>query len=226
MASPILVNPLENAIVASRGRVDEGVDFGMGGGYLSAISYGRVTYSNPAAPGWPGGWIGYEITGVAGLDGAIIYYSEGISGLAPVGTQLTPGEGVCFCTPGGSIEIGFGSTNPPNTWARQYGGGYDQVNSTRAGILFNQLLAELHAPTGYLTGHPTGARPPYDISGTASPVGGVLTTGQLLTLYNPSTIIRHAFYRFGEYGRHASFQAALIRALVEASHFTTTEGID
>lgn len=217
-------NPLANAYVAGRGRVDEGVDFSMNGGYLSAITYGTVIYSSASPPGWPGEYVAYQIDQGIELGGAVIYYAEGISQLPPVGFKLKPGDGVCYCDPGGSIEIGFGSTNPPNSWARQNSVPYDQVNSTGAGIAFNDLLAALGAPTGVVQGHQLGARPPYSIPGGSGVAPGALTIGQQLARYNPSTIIRHDFYVLGEHGRLAFAHANQIRRLLQQTSHCTMRG--
>jgi hypothetical protein len=214
-------NPLENAIIGSAGRVDEGVDYDMLGGYLSAITYGTVIYSSTTPSGWPGQYVAYRVDPGIGLGGAIIYYAEGISGIPPVGFKLEPGDGVCQCTPGASIEIGFGSSNPPNSWARQYSLGYDQVNSTGAGIAFNDLLGQLGARQGIVQGHQLGARPPYGLAGGGGVTSDELTQGQQVARYNPSTIIRHDFYVLGEHGRLAFTHAnAIRRLLADTSHCT------
>jgi hypothetical protein len=222
----ILFNPMEHAYVSSRGRVDEGVDFGMSGGYLSAIANCQVIYSTYSPSGWPGAYIAYRIIDAPGLVGAHIYYAEGVTSLVPQGTTLQGGEGVCKIVPGGSIEIGLAGTNLPNSWAKDHGDIYDQVNSTRAGVWFNELLGILHAPQGYVQGTPTGPWPGYNLHGISAPGSTVLSPGQLLTLYNPSSIIRHSFYRFGRYGRLASYHGHLIRLLAENTRYTTTKGIN
>jgi hypothetical protein len=48
--------------------------------------------------------------------------------------------------------------------------------------------------------------------------------GQLLKAYNPSTIIRHDFYRLGKFGHHAAGHALAIRQLVARTKFCTTKG--
>lgn len=173
-----LVNPLENAVITANGRVDEGVDFDVNGGYLRAIGPGVVTYSQLQASGWPGGQIQYQIKGVPGLDGAYIYYAEGVYNLQPVGTPLQAGDHLCNLYHGSSIEIGFGSNNPPDSYSRALGFFYDQHNSTRAGILFNELLKELGGPVGYTTGNPAGPMPPFSIAGFSASSGGPIMSSQ------------------------------------------------
>lgn len=218
------VNPLAHAFIASRGRVDEGVDFGMNGGYLSAITYGRVVFSTATPSGWPGEYIAYQIDPGIELGGAIIYYAEGVSSLLPVGFRLKPGDGVCDVVPGGSIEIGLAGDNHPNSWAKDHGQTYDQVNSTNAGVWFNQLLALLHAPTGIVQGTPSGPVPGWSLANLGGIETGALTPAQEVAATNPSTIIRHDFYQFGQYGRKASANANRVRALLENHSHTTTRG--
>lgn len=221
---PTYVNPLQHANITDNNRVDEGVDYGVDGGYLVAIGDYRVTYSSNAATGWPGGQVQYLLTEPGPLQGAYIYYAEGVTMWKNVGDVGRWGDGICalYSGAGHSIEIGFGSNNPPDSWVRDSGGGYDGANSPNGGIAFNNLLRALGAPTGIVQGTPTGPSPPWTLTGSgirpgpgtpAPPIN--VNTDQVVGQLDPSKEVRDIADQWSIHGsrtyNHANAIADLFR---------------
>lgn len=78
--------------------------------------------------------------------------------------------------------------------------------------------ATMNVVSGF--GTPIGGTSP----GGTTPATGGQSQGKLLTAYNPSTIIRHDFFRLGTYGRNCSNHALALRRLVEKVKFVDTKG--
>jgi hypothetical protein len=216
-------NPVAHAVLTAPKRVDEGVDYDVHGGWLSAVADGvMIGVSGTFDPSEPG-YALYRVTQPGTLHGLYIYYAEGITNPRPAGQVIYGGNYVCGLStaPGANIEIGFGSSDPPNSWARQYGAGYDQETSTGAGAAFNKLIGLLGGEQGIIQGTPYGGAPDIDWSqikpgaggGTGptgpAPVGPApkLPPVPPVKDYDASPIIRNAFWQFGVHGYRAQNNA-------------------
>lgn len=180
--STLYANPLQDARVTA-GRIDQGVDY-AGTGHLSAIAAGKI--ANYVIGGWgsSGNVLQYEITQKGPLEGVLIYYNEGIVSKRQPGDTFKAGEWVAELAQVGSlsIEIGFASGQPSlETWARVYGGGYNEGDLTRAGIAMNNLIIRLGGPGGTTGGRTAvgefppwapGGHVPNNVSPVAAGIGG------------------------------------------------------
>lgn len=225
-------NPLALANITARSRVDEGVDYGVDGGWLIAIADCHIQYSTYTPPGWPGGYVSYTISEPGPLLGAVVYYAEGVTDLpSDIGGYRAGGWKICALDSGGSIEIGYGSNNPPNAYARQMGGSYDGVNSQRAGVAFNDLIVALGGPGGNVEGIPQGPGVPYNITGI-SPGGATSGGGGPVGFppvppvadYDYWDLIRESWYVFGQHGYRAYNNANTTRDRMNRIHYCTTKG--
>lgn len=182
-------NPLEHANVTPE-RIDQGVDY-AGTGWLGAIAEGEVTTVRTNDAGWEGGsFIEYRITQRGQLNGAYVYYAEGVEPNVSKGDKLAAGDKVATLIPGfhSGIEIGFGAGNGGQSYYAYHDGRYDEKSATRPGIAFSNLIASLHGPPGKIEGPEAGKWPEYvpdgDITGVtntlpaSSDPGGIDLTPQ------------------------------------------------
>jgi 3D (Asp-Asp-Asp) domain-containing protein len=160
-------NPLVHAKVTPE-RIDQGVDY-AGTGYLVAIADGVVTASVKDGSGWEGeGYIEYKVTQPGFLEGAYIYYAEGVDTVVNVGEKVSGGARLCDLRqpmPHG-IEIGFaaGSGNE-DSYYRYHDGPYNEGDATRPGVAFSNLIKALGGPPGVIEGPVVGKFPEYMPSG-------------------------------------------------------------
>lgn len=193
-ARALYVNPLAHARVRGE-RVDQGVDY-AGTGYLVAIADGEVTESIPDGSGWENeGYLEYKITQPGELEGAYIYYAEGITPVVKKHEKIRAGSRVADLRsymPHG-IELGFAAGVGQESYYGYHDGKYDEVSSTRPGIAFNNLVVRLGGPSGIVSRDVTGKFPEYMQSGEPAPTvskepssgvtgnplgGGVFMSGQ------------------------------------------------
>jgi hypothetical protein len=183
-------NPLEHASVTSE-RIDQGVDY-AGTGYLVAVADGVVTISTQDDPGWEGGgYVQYRVTQGGFLDGAYIYYAEGVSPVVSVGEKVRGGARIADLRvpqPTG-IEIGFAAGNGDESYYAYHDGGWnDTLDSesaaTRPGLAFSNLIKALGGPPGKIEGPVVGKFPEYMPSGeppadmgAGSGTAGILSSG-------------------------------------------------
>lgn len=166
-ASGKLYNPLEYADVVP-GRVDQGVDYGVRGGYLVAVADGKVGLVSNTAWQPYGNYLCYEITQPGPLRGVVVYYAEGVKPVVKTGELVRGGARVANLVPGWhyGIEIGYAAnTTDGRTWAYEHGGwtrAEDGNNdSTRAGVAFNRLIVALGGPGGIVGRTEIGDWPPW-----------------------------------------------------------------
>lgn len=159
----LYANPLKDANVTAK-RIDQGVDY-AGTGHYSAIAAGVVTTVWTPAPGWPGNMIQYKITQKGALEDVFVYYAEGIKTDRTAGDTFKAGDWLCSLIPTWptATEIGFASSPGDDaTWAKVFGGGYNEGDLTRAGIAMSNLIHRLGGPAGLEEGRtPVGDWPPW-----------------------------------------------------------------
>lgn len=203
-------NPLKHAKVKGE-RVDQGVDY-SGTGYLTAIADGVVSYVSGQAWQPYGNYLEYKITQRGELEGAYVYYAEGINPVVHEGEAITGGSRLCDLISGWryGIEIGFAAGNGHAwTYYRYHDGPYREGTSTRPGIAFNNLIRRLGGPVGIVQPEVVGSFPEYMQSGEPAPgvtlqptIGDSGTTGIPVT--DPSQAAQA--YDFGD-----SFHSAFIQ---------------
>jgi len=158
-----LYNPLMHANVVAE-RIDQGVDY-AGTGYLVAIANGVVTASVANGSGWEGeGYVEYRVTQDCFLQGAYIYYAEGVDTVVSVGEQVKGGSRLCNLRspmPHG-IEIGFAAGVGEESYYAYHDGPYQENNEvTRPGLAFSNLVHALGGPAGKQEGPVVGNFPEY-----------------------------------------------------------------
>ncbi len=183
-------NPLEHASVTAE-RIDQGVDY-AGTGYLVAIADGEVTLSTADDPGWEhGGYVQYKVTQGGFLEGAYIYYAEGVDPVVTTGEKIRGGARIANCRvpmPTG-MELGFAAGSADESYFAYHDGGWtaavDAANSaTRPGIAFSNLVKALGGPPGKIEGPIIGkfpeympnGEPPADM-GAGAGTAGILSSG-------------------------------------------------
>lgn len=164
----VYVDPLQRAHVTPE-RIDQGVDY-SGTGPLLAIGRALITKVETSNTGWPGAWIEYRL--LDGPDkGQDVYYAEGVTPAAGIhpGKIVSAGTPVANLIPGwhSGIEIGWASGVGTASYAKEYGGGYSEGDSTAAGVNFSDLIKRLGGPGGIQQGTTTGT-----YKGGALPSGG------------------------------------------------------
>jgi hypothetical protein len=159
-------NPLAHAQVTAE-RIDQGVDY-AGSGYLVAIADGIITQSVANGSGWEGeGYIEYQITQPGELQGAFVYYAEGVNTVVRDGWEVKGGSRLCDLRspmPHG-IEIGFAAGNGEESYYRYHDGSYHEGDATRPGIAMSNLIERLGGPGGRIEGAIVGHFPSYVPSG-------------------------------------------------------------
>lgn len=179
-------NPLAHASVTAE-RIDQGVDY-AGTGYLVAIADGVCTQSVADGSGWEHeGYIEYRITQAGFLNGAYVYYAEGVNTVVSVGEKLRGGSRLCDLRqpmPHG-IEIGFAAGTNEESYFAYHDGPYPENNAaTRPGLAMSNLIKALGGPAGKIEGEVIGkfpefmpnGEPPADMS-TGSGVAGIISSG-------------------------------------------------
>ena len=181
---PKYVNPLARAKVTPE-RIDQGVDY-AGTGQLLAIA--RANISAVIPNGWApfGNYIEYKITEPGELEGAYVYYAEGVTPRVRYGQHVEAGDVIADLIPGwhSGIEIGFAAGDGhAHTYFDYHDGPYSaydgQNAATRPGIAFSNLIERLGGPPGRIEGPVVGKFPEYMPSGTPSP--GVTRSAPSLT---------------------------------------------
>jgi hypothetical protein len=141
-----------------------------------ALADAEITESIANGSGWEGeGYLEYKITQPGELEGAYVYYAEGIDPIVGKGDRVTAGQHVANLRvpmPHG-IEIGFAAGANQESYYRYHDGPYDEHTATRPGLAFSNLIKRLGGPPGRLEGPLVGKFPEYMQSGTPSP--GVTT---------------------------------------------------
>lgn len=160
-------NPLKHANVTPE-RIDQGVDF-AGTGYLVAIADGVIAESVANGSGWEGeGYISYKITQAGFLEGAYVYYAEGVNPVVTSGERIRGGARLCDLRqpmPHG-IEIGFASGDGESSYYAYHDGPYPEHNeATRPGLAMANLIHALGGPMGKIEGELIGNFPEYMPSG-------------------------------------------------------------
>jgi 3D (Asp-Asp-Asp) domain-containing protein len=159
-------NPLKHANVTAE-RIDQGVDY-AGTGYLVAIADGVITASVANGSGWEGeGYVEYRITQPGFLNGAHVYYAEGVNTVVHVGEQVRGGSRLCDLRqpmPHG-IEVGFAAGFGEDSYYRYHDGNYNEGDATRPGVAFSNLIHALGGPAGRIEGPIVGNFPEYMPSG-------------------------------------------------------------
>lgn len=224
---------MAHAIINSRERVDDGVDFGVSGGWLGAIGECVIVANAPGGWGQYGNFVAYKLTEPGPLEGMQVYYAEGVTSGRRVGDRLGPGNGVCDLIPywHSGIEIGWYSGVPWDSWAVVYGGGHHRTEhtSTRAGLQFNDLLGKLGAPQGIPGTDVMGTAPGIDISqirpgvGTPSPVVS-LDTGATAAELDPSKDIRDVADQWSIHGSRTYNHANVIDDLFRHTSYIDQRG--
>lgn len=163
-------NPLGHARVTAE-RIDQGVDY-AGSGYLVAITDAVVVDVVLNGSGWEGeGWVMYRITHGGQLDGAYVYYAEGVDPVVRKGQVLRPGDKVANLRsymPHG-IEVGFAAGFGEDSYYRYHDGNYDETTATRPGLAFSNLIHRLGGPAGRIEGPLVGRFPEYMPDGIPAP---------------------------------------------------------
>lgn len=165
-ATNVYHNPLANARVRAE-RIDQGVDY-AGTGWLAAIADGIVTESAPGGWGKFGNYVEYKITQPGQLDGAYVYYAEGVESNVHKGQQLSGGDKVATLIPGWSygIEVGFAAGDGGyHTYYHYHDGPYNERGSTLPGVAFSNLIELLKGPPGVDNGAHMGKWPEYAPNG-------------------------------------------------------------
>lgn len=176
-ATNVYHNPLAHARVTAE-RIDQGVDY-AGTGWLAAIADGVVTtVHGPSDSGWPGSFIEYKITQPGQLEGAYVYYAEGVTANVSPGDHLNGGDKVATLIPNwhSGIEIGFGAGTGGESYYRYHDGPYQEGTATRPGIAFSNLVKLLGGPPGRIEGATVGKWPEYVQQGSYQ---GVTDSGVL-----------------------------------------------
>lgn len=227
------VNPVRHVDIYAWKRIDEGVDFDASGGFLVAIGHGQMVEPQGTNQGWPGGYCTYVLTEPGPLQGMHVYYAEGITAPQSPGRVLTPGEGVCQMIPywHSGNEIGWASGDGSASWASIYGGGYDNENSTQAGISFNRLLNRLGAHSkAYVTGRPHGSAPRLNYNGITAGAGGGYKPPASVNPktpvgdYDSASEIKEACFPFGWHGSRAYNNADAMLKLVQDTRYCDIGG--
>lgn len=159
-------------------RIDQGVDY-AGTGYLVSPTHAIVTeVATGGNTGWPGNFVEFQITTPGQLNGAYIYFAEGVTPNVHRGEVLAPGQKVATLIPGWhtGIECGFGGGEGTITWYGRHEGRYDGRSCTRAGLAFDVLVRRLGGPSGIIEANVVGSYPPF------------LKGGQLDGQINPQTL--------------------------------------
>ncbi|HLY84817.1 MAG TPA: hypothetical protein VKQ71_17665 [Acidimicrobiales bacterium] len=157
---------------------------------VEAIGAGVVTSSVPSGSGWPsptsktdGAAIVYELTDPGPHQGEFVYVAENLTGLVPVGTQVSAGQQIATALPGYPWTE-WGEARPPGSSASPitpYAGAPDGTPMP-GGQAFARFLTELGAKPLQAPGAgpdristaPSGAA-----SGTAGAVSGSSGTAVL-----------------------------------------------
>jgi hypothetical protein len=199
-----MYNPLMHANVTAE-RIDQGVDY-AGTGYLVAIADCVVTASVANGSGWEGeGYVEYRITQDGFLQGAYVYYAEGVDTVVSVGDNLKGGARVANLRqpmPHG-IEIGFGAGTGQESYYAYHDGPYQENNeATRPGLAFSNLIKSLGGPKGIIEGAVVGNFPEYMPDGEPpanlrAGAGGSLGAAQGMT--DTPGVVAAAFSWPGDY---------------------------
>lgn len=159
-------NPLRHANVTPE-RIDQGVDY-AGTGYLVAIADCVIAESVANGSGWEGeGYVSYKITQAGFLDGAYVYYAEGINPVVTANERVRGGSRLCDLRqpmPHG-IEIGFASGDGESSYYAYHDGKYSEGDATRPGLAMSNLIHALGGPAGKIEGNVVGRFPEYMPSG-------------------------------------------------------------
>ena len=146
--SPNYLNPFRDADFLVLERIDQGVDF-SGAGPIYAIGDGIVTNATAYQPGWPGGWISYQLTD-GPAQGLVVFVAEDVTPTVQIGQQVTPYTVIATMYDGAAgIETGWAQPTGPTPESQlAVAGGIGGLGPfpTRIGLNFDQLLQSLGVP--------------------------------------------------------------------------------
>lgn len=156
-------NPFRAVTGLTGERIDMGVDY-SGSGPVYAVGPGKVIAAS-ANSGWPGGgWISYEVTD-GPLKGQQIYVAEDVTPAVSAGQKVDSTTVIAHMFEGSSgIETGFAAPGEEYTALAMATGqsnttGDPGLYSTGWGIVWNDILVRLGAPTGILNPGPQHSNP-------------------------------------------------------------------
>jgi len=156
-------NPFRSVTNLVGERIDMGVDY-SGTGPVYAVGPGKIVAAS-ANSGWPGGgWISYEVTD-GPLKGQQIYVAEDVTPAVQAGQTVDSSTVIAHMFEGGSgIETGFAAPGVQYTTLAQMSGQSNTAGdpgefSTGWGIVWNDILVRLGAPTGTLNPGPEHSNP-------------------------------------------------------------------
>jgi hypothetical protein len=212
-------NPLRDIAGITGERIDMGVDY-AGTGPIYAVGPARITAATASGSGWPGGgWVSYEVT-EGPLKGHHIYVAEDITPAVHAGQVVDSRTVIANLHTGSSgMETGFADPNAPYTTlaatSGQAAAGDPGRYSTSWGILWNDILVRLGAPTGTLNPGPPASNP-YGYSLTSFPkwvndipiigpiigsaggaASGISETGHWLGVIGAAITDRHLYISLG-----------------------------
>ena len=159
--APNYLNPFRDVVGLIPERIDQGVDF-AGTGPIYAIGDGVVTNAAAYQPGWPGGWVSYQLTDgpAAGL---VVYVAEDVTPTVTVGQQVTPFTVIATMYNGwAGIETGWAQPTGPTPESQlAVAGGIGGLGPfpTKIGLNFDQLLQSLGVPAAPNAGPAYGLLP-------------------------------------------------------------------
>jgi hypothetical protein len=217
----VFYNPIEHANVTPE-RIDQGVDY-AGTGYLVAVADGHVTLSTQDDSGWEGGgYVQYRVTQGGFLEGAYIYYAEGVSPVVNEGDDIKGGQKVADLRvpqPTG-IEIGFAAGSGDQSYYAYHDGGWNDTldnesAATRPGLAFSNLIKALHGTPGKIEGPIVGNFPEFMPNG--EPPADMGAGGGVATILAGSTPTVTADVAAGYF----SFPDAIYSAFVQIQRGAT-----
>lgn len=217
-------DPLGKADVSAE-RIDQGVDYTAGTGYIAALARGKVTIATPDMPGWPGGMVAYQITQPGLLNGLTVYQAEGVDPAVHVGQVIAAGDRVADLRTGWHSGIEIGWANDPYsgvTYAREHGGWTtaddDASRVTASGLNFSEMLGGMGSAPGRIEGSLLpGSAPPGAVefvkergwAGTGvtfvtpPPPPRAAPASRLLAGVDPAADMRDMFYWLGTHAGRA-----------------------
>jgi hypothetical protein len=156
-------NPFRHVTNLVGERIDMGVDY-SGEGPVYAVGPGKVVAASSNS-GWPGGgWISYELT-EGPLKGQQVYVAEDVTPQVSAGQHVDANTIIGNMRSGGSgIETGFAAPGEQYTTLAMAQGqsntsGDPGAYSTGWGIVWNDILVRLGAPTGTINQGPAHSNP-------------------------------------------------------------------
>ena len=156
-------NPFRSVTNLAASRIDMGVDY-SGEGPVYAVGPAKII-SASSNSGWPGGgWVSYEVT-AGPLKGRQIYVAEDVTPQVRAGQTVDSNTVIANMHSGGSgIETGFAAPNAQYTTLAAVTGQSNTAGdpgefSTGWGIVWNDILVRLGAPTGSINQGPPHSNP-------------------------------------------------------------------